>query len=158
MIEAGADPNGKYHKGDAPLHAVIRSGRGMVAVGKALLSGGADPYARDAKRYTPYHIAPEGSAIHCALDRARGHDLACNMRDAEVAGSGAGEARVMQARTWTSVRSGPGTDYEKIGLLETGEASDWFRIEVPQGGEAFVHGSLLIATAVTGDNPERARV
>ena len=65
LLEAGADPDRKYPDGDAPLHAAIRSGgsRGKVEVVKPLLAGGADPCVRDAKRYTPYHIAPEGGAI-----------------------------------------------------------------------------------------------
>ncbi len=62
--------------------------------------------------------------------------------------------RWMQARTRTNVRSGPGTDHAKVGLLEagervhvTGEAGEWRRIEGPDGSTAFVHGSLLVSTA-----------
>ena len=67
--------------------------------------------------------------------------------------------RLMQARARTNVRSGPGTDHAKIGLLEagrevrvTGEAGEWLRIEAPGGGAAFVHGSLLAAPAPQGRN------
>ena len=149
LIEAGADPDRKYRNGEAPLHAAIRSGgnRGKVEVAEALLAGGADPCARDAKRYTPYQVAREGGAIHRALDRAGGHDLACDKRGEQVS---EGAARMMQARTRTNVRSGPGTQHGKVGLLEagqevrvTGETGDWFRIEALDGGEAFVHASLL---------------
>ena len=79
LIDAGADPNRKYPNGEAPLHAAIRTGgtRGKVAVAEALLAGGADPCIRDAQGFYPYSIATEGGPIHRALDRARGHDLAC---------------------------------------------------------------------------------
>ena len=62
--------------------------------------------------------------------------------------------RWMQARTRTNVRSGPGTDHAKVGLLEagekvhvTGDAGAWLRIESPDGSTAFVHGSLLVSPA-----------
>ena len=163
LLEAGADPDRKYPDGDALLHAAIRSGgtRGKVKVVEALLAGGADPCARDAKRYTPYHIAPEGGAIQYALSRAGGGDLACNKRDGEAAEGGPGEARMMQARTRTNVRSGPGTQHGKVGLLEagqevrvTGEAGEWLRIEGPGGGEAFVHASLLVEAGAATIEPE----
>ena len=79
LIEAGADPNRKYPNGEAPLHAAIRTGgtRGKAAVAEELLAGGADPCIRDAQGFIPYSIATEGGPIHRALDRARGHDLAC---------------------------------------------------------------------------------
>ena len=160
LLEAGADPDRKYPDGDALLHAAIRSGgsRGKVKVVEALLAGGAEPCARDAKRYTPYHIASEGGAIQYALSRAGGGDLACDNRDGEAAEGGTGEARMMQARTRTNVRSGPGTQHGKVGLLEagqevrvTGEAGEWFRIEGPGGGEAYVHASLLVEPGAQAD-------
>ena len=62
--------------------------------------------------------------------------------------------RMMQARTRTNVRSGPGTDHARVGLLEageevrvTGEAGEWLRIEGPDGSAAFVHGPLLVPVA-----------
>ena len=62
--------------------------------------------------------------------------------------------RWMQARTRTNVRSGPGTQYDKVGLLETGEkvhvTGEWLRIEGPDGSTAFVHGSLLVPPALQG--------
>ena len=149
LMDAGADPDRKYPNGDAPLHAAIRSGgnRGKVDVAEALLSGGADPCVRDAKRYTPYQIAREGGAIHQALDRAGGHDFACDGSGVQITEVD----RVMRAAKRSNVRSGPGTEHDKVGLLEigdevrvTGEAGDWLRIETPRG-QAFVHASLLEA-------------
>ena len=71
--------------------------------------------------------------------------------------------RLMQARARTNVRSGPSTDHAKVGLLEagqevrvTGEAGAWLRIEAPDGGAAFVHGSLLVAPAPQGRDPAAA--
>ena len=62
--------------------------------------------------------------------------------------------RMMQARTRTNVRSGPGTEHARVGLLEageevrvTGEAGEWLRIEGPDGSAAFVHGPLLVPVA-----------
>ena len=120
LIDAGADPNRKYGNGDAPLHAAIRSGgsAGKVKLVEALLVGGADPCVRDAKRYTSYQIAREGGAVHRTLDRAYGYDLACDRRGeiqvTEV-------DRVMRAAKRSNVRSGPGTEHGKVGLLEVGD-------------------------------------
>ena len=150
LIDAGADPSRKYPNGEAPLHAAIRTGgnRGKVRVAKALLAGGADPCARDGQGYIPYSVAREGGDIHRALSNAGGYDRACDRKGERVA---TGSARTMQARARVSVRSGPGTQYEKVGLLEagqevrvTGEDGEWARIEGPQGGEAFVHASFLV--------------
>lgn len=62
--------------------------------------------------------------------------------------------RVMQARARAAIRSGPGTGHARTGALEagrevrvTGEAGSWLRIEAPDGGAAFVHGSRLIPPA-----------
>ena len=67
--------------------------------------------------------------------------------------------RMMQARTRTNVRNGPGTEHTRIGLLEageqvrvTGESGEWLRIEAPDGGAAFVHGSLLVESAPQGSD------
>ena len=150
LIEAGADPSRKYPNGEAPLHAAIRNGgnRGKVRVAEALLAGGADPCARDGKGYIPYSVAREGGDIHSALSRAGGHDRACDKTGERVA---AGSGRTMQARSRVNVRSGPGTQHDKVGLLEagqevrvTGDAGEWLTIEGPQGGEAFVHASFLV--------------
>ena len=58
----------------------------------------------------------------------------------------------------SNVRSGPGTDHAKVGLLEigdevrvTGEVGDWFRIEAPDGGDAFVWAPLLTEDAPSRD-------
>ena len=70
--------------------------------------------------------------------------------------------RTMQARTRANVRSGPGADHARTGVLEagervqvTGEAGDWLRIAAP-GGPAFVHGSLLVPPAAPGGDGHRA--
>ena len=81
--------------------------------------------------------------------------------------------RLMQARTRANVRSGPGPDHARVGLLDagqevrvTGEAAEWLRIEAPDGDAAFIHGSLLVdagsrkpepgATRETTSDPESA--
>ena len=62
--------------------------------------------------------------------------------------------RMMLSRTRANVRSGPGTEHARVGLLEageevrvTGEAGEWLRIEGPDGSTAFVHGPLLVPVA-----------
>ncbi len=69
--------------------------------------------------------------------------------------------RLMQARTRTNVRSGPGTDRARIGTLETGqkvrvtgEVGEWLRIEASGGVAAFVHGSLLVEARPEGTESE----
>ena len=64
----------------------------------------------------------------------------------------------MWAAKRSNLRSGPGTDHAKVGLLEigdevqvTGEIGDWLRIEAPGGGDAFVWAPLL-----TDEGPSRA--
>ena len=122
LIDAGADPDRAYPNGDAPLHAAIRSGgnRGKVEAAEALLAGGADPCVRDSRSYIPYHIAPEGGAIHRALDRAGGSDLGCDDEGAQrIAGSD---------RTDRSMGTGLGRTLEpKCGDLEEG-AQCWEEI------------------------------
>ena len=63
----------------------------------------------------------------------------------------------MWAAKRSNIRSGPGTDHAKVGLLEigdevqvTGEIGDWLRIEAPGGGDGFVWTPLL-----TGEAPSR---
>lgn len=64
----------------------------------------------------------------------------------------------MWAAKRSNLRSGPGTDHAKVGLLEigdevqvTGEIGDWLRIQAPGGGDAFVWAPLL-----TEEGPQRA--
>ena len=75
----------------------------------------------------------------------------------------------MWAAKRSNIRSGPGTDHAKAGLLEvgdevqvTGEIGDWLRIAAPGGGEAFVWAPLLTEeapsrpSAATGTGEARA--
>ena len=152
LIDAGADPDRKYPNGDAPLHAAIQSGgsRGKVAVAEALLAGGADPCIRNADGHAPYQIATAGGPVHRALAGTGGHDLACGSDREPDGPSVAEEERVMRVSRRSNIRSGPGTAYGKVGLLEvgdlvrvTGESGEWLRIELPGGETAFVYGPLL---------------
>ena len=108
LIEAGADPNRKYPNGEAPLHAAIRTGgtRGKAAVAEELLAGGADPCIRDAQGFIPYSIATEGGPIHRALDRAHGHDLACNDQEA-VSLDSSEQRRIQEALASAGYDPGP---------------------------------------------------
>ena len=76
LLQAGADPDRKDPRGDAPLHAAIKSGGsyGKAEVVEALLDGGANPCVRDARGSTPYHMSSELNRIHRALARAGGSD------------------------------------------------------------------------------------
>ena len=56
----------------------------------------------------------------------------------------------MWALKRSNIRSGPGTDHAKVGLLEvgdevevTGEIGSWLRIAAPGGSDAFVYAPLL---------------
>ncbi len=77
--------------------------------------------------------------------------FACTATKTVVEEGGEAADRWMRARTRINVRSGPGTDHARVGLLEageevlvTGEAGEWLRIRGADGGAAFVHGSLLV--------------
>ena len=73
----------------------------------------------------------------------------------------------MWALKRSNLRSGPGTDHAKVGLLNvgdavqvTGEIDAWLRIEAPGGGEAFVYGPLLteevpVTTSASAEPPGR---
>ena len=109
LIEAGADPNRKYPNGEAPLHAAIRTGgnRGKVAVADALLAGGASPCVRDAQGFYPYSIATEGGPIHRALDRAGGHDLACQGQGETISLDSDQQQRIQSALAALGFDPGP---------------------------------------------------
>ena len=58
--------------------------------------------------------------------------------------------RLMRTVKRANLRSDPATHHNKVGLLEvgeqvrvTGEAGNWLRVEVSDGGTAFVHAPLL---------------
>ena len=76
LVQAGAAPDRKDPRGDAPLHAAIKEGgsHGNAAVVTALLAGGADPCVQDDKGATPYHLSSGMQRIHRALARAGGDD------------------------------------------------------------------------------------
>ena len=72
--------------------------------------------------------------------------------------------RLMRAVKRSNLRSGPGTHYDKVGLLEvgqqvrvTGEVGDWLRIKTPSGNTAFVHAPLLADTAQPAAAAQRRR-
>ena len=98
LLDAGAHPNRKGPGGEAPLHIAVRTGgnRGKVEVAEALLAGGADPCVRDDRGVIPYSVAAEGGPIHQALERADGHDRACDSRG-EVADPDSDQRRRVQA-------------------------------------------------------------
>ena len=153
LLEKGANPDRKYPGGETPLHAAVRSGDdgGKVSVIEALLSGGADPCMRDADELIPYQVSPAGGAIRRALVRASGHLRVCNQRWEQERSSAVVPKRLMEARTLSNIRIGPGLEHDRIGLLEPGElvrvigeAGDWLRVVAPQGGDAFVFAALLV--------------
>ena len=76
LLRAGANPDQKDPRGDAPLHAAIKTGGsyGKAEVVEALLDGGANPCVRDARGSTPYHMSSDLNRIHRALARAGGSD------------------------------------------------------------------------------------
>ena len=93
----------------------------------------------------------------------------CTVTKTVVEEGGEAVDRWMRARTRANLRSGPGTDHARVGLLEageevlvTGEAGEWLRIRGTDGGTAFVHGSLLVPSAqesgdaATGPSPKCA--
>ena len=88
-----------------------------------------------------YSTAREGGAVHGMLANAGGYDRAC-----EGAPEIVEENRKIRGSERANLLSGPGTDYDKVGLLEvgdevtvTGEAGEWLRIEAPNGGEALLN-------------------
>ena len=70
------------------------------------------------------------------------------------------QVKVMYATKRTNVRTGPSTNYEKIGLLEVGEevhviakSGSWFRLERLEGQQRrFVSASLLSETRASQSN------
>ena len=65
--------------------------------------------------------------------------------------------RPMWAVKRANLRSGAGTQYGKVGLLEigqrirvTGETGDWLRVQLQGGGTAFVYAPLLSSSAPPG--------
>ena len=116
----------------------------------ALLAGGADPCLPDAGGTLPHSLAPEGGTIRRALADAGGEGTTCGTDTDRQVAPDSGDERLMRATKRSNVRSGPGTEHGKVGLLEvgdlvrvTGEDGQWFRIELPEVGTAFVYGPLL---------------
>ncbi len=167
LTAAGADPDRKNPDGETPLHTAIRNGGSAEnsSMVEALLAAGADPCIQDAQRYTPYQIAREGGAVHSALDRAHGHDLACDDRNTDRLAA----SWTVDAADWpgeltarSNVRSGPGTDHDILATLDGGTAvhvtgtvgnTDWLQVEVA-GETAFVHASLVREVEAAADGME----
>ena len=89
LLDAGANPNRKTPAGYTPLHVTLKSvGRGKTEVVEALLAGDADPCIRDPEGHIPYQYGKvhenENAMVRDALDRAGGHDLACDRRTDEA--------------------------------------------------------------------------
>ena len=74
---------------------------------EALLAGGADPCIRDAQGFYPYSIATEGGPIHRALDRARGHDLACQGQGEAISLDSDQQRRIQSALASAGFDPGP---------------------------------------------------
>ena len=82
LLDAGADPDRKTPAGYTPLHVTLKSvGRGKTEVVEALLAGNADPCIRDPEGHIPYQYGKvhenENAMVRDLLDRAGGHELAC---------------------------------------------------------------------------------
>ncbi len=174
LLKAGADPNRVTPGEDTPLHLAVREGSGKPAVVKALLAGGAEPCLQDADGYTPYQLsnAQADAVIRQALDRAQGHDLACdNKKQAEdpqrvegdtTTGDGTGEERAGQAPAiehfgpnWIVAENQPcqrfssdpvpaGTTYIWSGGCVDGKLSGTGRLvlQFPDGGQHVYEGSM----------------
>ena len=72
--------------------------------------------------------------------------------------------RLMRAVKRANLRSGSGTHYDKVGLLQvgqqvrvTGEVGDWLRVKTPSGNTAFVYAPLLADTAQSAAATQRQR-
>ena len=71
---------------------------------------------------------------------------------------------VMDVTKRANVRAGPGTDYAVLGTLDPGvgvrvtgavQGLDWFRVDLREdGGEAFIHASLLTARTETAPDDQ----
>ena len=150
LIGAGADPSRKYPNGEAPLHAAIRTGGNRERRGSPRRCSPAAPIPA---RRTARATSPTTSRPRAAASTARWPTPAAATGPATGPANGWRPARAASCGRGTRVnmRSGPGTQYGKVGLLEagqevrvTGEDGEWARIEGPQGGEAFVHASFLV--------------
>ena len=119
-------------------------------------AGVADRHRHRAQEFleecVPIYAAALARAGTAASDRADAGDA--GPRDAGPRWEVVPADRVMQAAKRSNLRSGPGTEHDKVGLLEvgeqvrvTGEVGNWLRIEAPGGGEAFIYGPLLAEAA-----------
>ncbi len=152
LLAAGADPNQKNPDGDTPLHSAIYSGHKSekIEVVGALLQGGADPCLKDSAGFIPYQSALRGGEVRVALARAGGRESDCATIQSTTNPIASGRLREMQATKRSNVRSGPGTSYSKVGLLQvgervqvTGEVGSWLQIEMRDGSLAYVYKPLL---------------
>ena len=157
LLGAGADPDHKDPRGDAPLHAAIKEGgsNGNAAVVKALLQGGADPCVQDARGYTPYQMSSGMQRIQRALSRAGGHDLACDESRMVYGDEGTG-------REDTSKRTGKRRPEEATATLKP-FGPNWFIAENqpcqlwqqnPEPGETITWSGACVDGKASGEGRE----
>ena len=130
----------------------------LPAIVTALVEAGADINALDAKERTPLQYAATFSrspeivgALRRVSDRA---NIPVDRPLDKV-------ARMMRADKRSNLRSGPGKERDKVGLLEVGqqvrvigEVGNWLQIDVAGGAHAFVYAPLLSAVAVVQFGPD----
>ena len=158
----GCDRSAKIGWGDDPGYHEWMPPRGRVGMACDPDKGG--------WRWAGCRLPPKGERGEAGMGpygwdmkSTRGLKCADDARAGSVSSVGKRDGRraALRARVRANVRSGPGTEYGKVGLLEageevrvTGEAGTWLRIETAAGDQAFVHGSLLIGVE-PGAAPDR---
>lgn len=155
LASAGAEADALDGMGLTPLHSVsyFRDAPEIVA---ALVKAGADPEAKDAKGRTPLEFAETFSELTAMVAALR------SAQAGVVAVAGFTDIResnqIMWAAKRSNLRSGPGTEFTKVGLLQvgeevrvTGEIENWFRVETARGSTAFVFMPLLVDIPTIGE-------
>ena len=150
LLDAGANPNRKTPAGYTPLHVTLKSvGRGKTEVVEALLAGNADPCIRDPEGHIPYQYGKvhenENALVRDALDRAGGHELACENRDKRSSQESVEVDRERPANTAKS--SGPSQESVAADLkpkcIDGGESDAleacWREIQNKSGCYVYLH-------------------